>query len=96
MHYAHAMQLLDDSTIQAFARDGAVVLRGVLTPTEVAQLACGIEHNLAHLSPLALVASQASTEQTAPLLLSYAADAAVFPLLASEFNSVVRTSVLVP
>ena len=42
-----------------YARHGAVVLRGVLTPDEVATLARGIEHNLAHLSPLAMVASQA-------------------------------------
>jgi len=45
--------------VQDFARQGAVVLRGVLTPDEVAILARGIEHNLAHLSPLAMVASQA-------------------------------------
>ena len=42
-----------------YARQGAVVLRGVLTPDEVATLARGIERNLAHLSPLAMVASQA-------------------------------------
>jgi ectoine hydroxylase-related dioxygenase (phytanoyl-CoA dioxygenase family) len=50
--------LLNPSTIQSFAQDGAVVLRGVLTPAQVAQLAHGIEHNLANLSPLALVASE--------------------------------------
>jgi ectoine hydroxylase-related dioxygenase (phytanoyl-CoA dioxygenase family) len=58
MHYAHAMQLLDDSTIQAFARDGAVVLRGVLTNMQVMQLEFSIEDNLASLSPLAIVASE--------------------------------------
>jgi ectoine hydroxylase-related dioxygenase (phytanoyl-CoA dioxygenase family) len=31
-----------------YQRDGAVVLRGVLTPHEVQRLAEGIEHNLAH------------------------------------------------
>ena len=49
---------LDEQTVCDFARDGAVLLRGVLTPAEVAQLARGIEHNLARLSPLALVASE--------------------------------------
>ena len=46
-------------TVQDYVRHGAVVMRGVLTPDEVATLARGIEHNLAHLSPLVLVASQA-------------------------------------
>jgi ectoine hydroxylase-related dioxygenase (phytanoyl-CoA dioxygenase family) len=45
-------------TIESFAIDGAVVLRGVLSRAQVAQLARGIEHNLAHLSSLALVASE--------------------------------------
>ncbi len=49
---------LDQATVQAYARDGAVVLRGVFTPDDLARLAAGIEHNLAHLSPLALVASE--------------------------------------
>ncbi len=41
-----------------FANDGAVVLRGVLNAHELALLERGIEHNLANLSPLALVASE--------------------------------------
>jgi len=49
---------LAPETIQAFARDGAVVVRGALTPDELTLLAQGIEHNLADLSPLALVASE--------------------------------------
>ena len=49
---------LDPHTVHAFARDGAVLLRGALTPSEVARLARGIEHNLAQPSPLALVASE--------------------------------------
>ena len=49
---------LDDQTVRDFARDGAVLLRGVLTRAEVGQLARGIEHNLARPSPLALVASE--------------------------------------
>jgi hypothetical protein len=48
---------LPSDAVQAFARDGAVVLRGLLNADELAQLTAGIEHNLAHLSPLALVAS---------------------------------------
>lgn len=49
---------LDPENVAAYANDGAVVLRGVLNPAEVQRLAEGIEHNLAHLSPLALVASE--------------------------------------
>jgi len=41
-----------------YQREGAVVLRGLLNPKQVDQLRQGIEHNLAHLSPLAQVASQ--------------------------------------
>lgn len=54
---ARSFQLPAD-TIADYARDGAVVLRGVLTPQEVQQLAEGIEYNLANPSPLCLVASQ--------------------------------------
>ncbi len=46
--------------VSAFARDGAVCLRGLLSPAEVTTLTAGINHNLAHLSPRALVASQPS------------------------------------
>lgn len=49
---------LPAGTAQAYARDGAVVLRGVLNAAELRTLEAGIEHNLAHLSPLALVASE--------------------------------------
>lgn len=49
---------LDDATIAAYARDGAVVIRGALNAAELALLEQGIEHNLANLSPLALVASE--------------------------------------
>lgn len=49
---------LSADTVRAYARDGAVVLRGVFTADELRSLAAGIEHNLAHLSPLALVASE--------------------------------------
>ncbi len=51
--------VLPDNIAQDYARDGAVVLRGVFNPRELALLEGGIEHNLAHLSPLALVASEA-------------------------------------
>ena len=49
---------LEPSLTQAFVRDGAVVLRGVLNASELARLEAGIELNLARLSPLALVASE--------------------------------------
>ncbi len=49
---------LPEGTATDFAADGAVVLRGVFSADELALLERGIEHNLAHLSPLALVASE--------------------------------------
>jgi len=50
---------LSVDTVQAYARDGAVVLRGVFNADELRSLEAGIEYNLSHLSPLALVASEA-------------------------------------
>ena len=44
--------------VAAYQRDGAVCLRQLLTPGEVAQLQRGIETNLAQPSPRALVASR--------------------------------------
>jgi ectoine hydroxylase-related dioxygenase (phytanoyl-CoA dioxygenase family) len=55
---ARARTIADDATVQAFAADGAVVLRGLLTPAEVAVLRAGIDANLAAPSPRALVASR--------------------------------------
>lgn len=49
---------LPEGTATDFATDGAVVLRGVFNGDELALLERGIEHNLANLSPLALVASE--------------------------------------
>ena len=49
--------LPDAQTVAAWRRDGAVVLRGLLRPRELAILERGIEANLASLSPLGLVAS---------------------------------------
>lgn len=43
--------------VAAFQADGAVVLRGLLTPAEVELLRAGIDANLAHPSPRAKVAS---------------------------------------
>ena len=48
---------LADSAIRDFARDGAVVIRGALTTTELEILGCGIETNLAQPGELAAVAS---------------------------------------
>ena len=53
----HAYQL-PESTAADYQRFGAVVLRGVLSAEQVALLQQGIEHNLAHLSPLGQVASK--------------------------------------
>ncbi len=44
--------------LAAFQRDGAVCLRQLLSADEVARLARGIDHNLAHPSPRAIVASR--------------------------------------
>ena len=43
--------------VEAFARDGVVVLRGLLTDDEVTTLARGVERNLADLSPLGMNAT---------------------------------------
>jgi ectoine hydroxylase-related dioxygenase (phytanoyl-CoA dioxygenase family) len=43
--------------VEAFQADGAIVLRGILKPAEVALLQAGIEQNLAQPSPRAKVAS---------------------------------------
>lgn len=45
--------------VEAFATQGAVALRGLLTPAEVQLLRAGIDTNLAHPSPRAKVASAA-------------------------------------
>jgi ectoine hydroxylase-related dioxygenase (phytanoyl-CoA dioxygenase family) len=54
----NAASLLAPGVVDDYQRDGAVVLRGVLDGDDLARLARGIEHNLSHLSPLALVASE--------------------------------------
>jgi len=43
-----------------FARDGAVLIRGVLSADEIARLTQGIETNLAQPGPLAALASDAA------------------------------------
>lgn len=54
-----AARAAPDDLVAAFQRDGAVCLRGVLAPDEVARLARGIDANLAAPSPRAIVASRA-------------------------------------
>jgi ectoine hydroxylase-related dioxygenase (phytanoyl-CoA dioxygenase family) len=44
--------------VDAFARDGVVILRGVLGEEEVASLARGVDRNLADLSPLGMNATE--------------------------------------
>ncbi len=53
-----AAALVDAATAQAYARDGAVCLRGLLTPAELSLLRAGIDANLAAPSPRAIVASR--------------------------------------
>jgi len=48
---------LAPATVEAYVRDGAVVIRGALTADEVQRLTAGIERNLADPGPLACVAS---------------------------------------
>jgi len=50
---------ITEEQVEAFQRDGAAVLRQVLQPDEVATLQAGIDHNLAHPSERAKVASRA-------------------------------------
>jgi ectoine hydroxylase-related dioxygenase (phytanoyl-CoA dioxygenase family) len=56
---ARAAQVAPADIVAAFQRDGAVCLRGLFTPAEVARLARGIEANLCAPSPRAIVASRA-------------------------------------
>ena len=56
---ARAAQVVDAAQVAAYARDGAVCLRQLLSPDEVATLARGIDANLAAPSPRAIVASPA-------------------------------------
>src|SRR5258706_14017916 len=51
--------MLDAATIERFQRDGAVCIRQLLQPQEMAVLRAGIDENLAHLSPRAKGASGA-------------------------------------
>jgi len=53
-----AAHVAPDHLVALFQRDGAVCLRGVLTPAEVERLARGIDANLAAPSPRAIVASR--------------------------------------
>lgn len=53
-----AAQAVTPDLAAAFARDGAVCLRGLLSPDEVATLRHGIDTNLATPSPRAIVASR--------------------------------------
>ncbi len=51
------MAMVDDAAIEAFARDGVVVVRGILSPDEVDLLADGVAEALANPSERAIVAS---------------------------------------
>jgi ectoine hydroxylase-related dioxygenase (phytanoyl-CoA dioxygenase family) len=49
---------IDAEQIEAFQRDGVVLLRGLLTADEVETLRLGVERNLADLSPLGMNATK--------------------------------------
>lgn len=55
---AHARSLVGPAEIEAFRRDGAICLRGIITPEEVALCREGIERNMAAPSERAKVASR--------------------------------------
>ena len=55
---ARAAKVVTPDLVSAFASDGAVCLRGLLSPDEVATLRRGIDANLATPSPRAIVASR--------------------------------------
>jgi len=59
-HAARAVDAsaVDHDTVTSFRVNGAVVVRGLFTPDEVATVERGIERNLAEPSPLFLVASR--------------------------------------
>ncbi|CAI8713484.1 phytanoyl-CoA dioxygenase family protein [Pseudomonas sp. IT-P4] len=48
---------VSDETVRAFQTDGAVCIRNAFTAQQISELTLGIEHNLAHPSPRAKVAS---------------------------------------
>ena len=50
--------VLDQAAIDAYERDGAIVVRGLFTPEEVAKVERGIEKVLADPGPMAKVASE--------------------------------------
>jgi ectoine hydroxylase-related dioxygenase (phytanoyl-CoA dioxygenase family) len=56
--WARARALVTPEQVAAYQRDGAVCLRGLLSPAEVSTLARGINANLAAPSPRAIVASR--------------------------------------
>jgi hypothetical protein len=49
---------LTDDELDAFATDGVVILRGLLTDEEVATLVRGVDRNLADLGPLGMNATE--------------------------------------
>ena len=51
--------MIDEAAIERFQRDGAIRIRELFRPEEIAILRSGIDDNLAHLSPRAKVASGA-------------------------------------
>ncbi len=50
--------VVDDATVADYRRDGAVVVRGLFTPDEVATVERGIDRNLAEPGPMFKVASR--------------------------------------
>ncbi|MEL6982594.1 MAG: phytanoyl-CoA dioxygenase family protein [Actinomycetota bacterium] len=51
--------MVDDVAVEAFARDGVVVVRGIVSPEEIQALAAGVDQVLAEPGPLSNVVSAA-------------------------------------
>ena len=52
------MAMVDDAAVEAYARDGVVVVRGIVTPAEIEALAVGIDRVLSEPSERSNVASR--------------------------------------
>jgi ectoine hydroxylase-related dioxygenase (phytanoyl-CoA dioxygenase family) len=78
---------LSSPTLEAFARDGAVVLREVFSHEELATLERGIERNLAAPGPLSMVASGADDPG------KFVEDFCNWQCIA-EYESILKTSAL--
>jgi ectoine hydroxylase-related dioxygenase (phytanoyl-CoA dioxygenase family) len=81
--------MISAEDVDAFRRDGVVILRGVLSEDEVATLAAGVEKNLGDLSPLGMNATAAGAPG------AYIEDFRNWDRI-GEYESIIRESSLAP